>query len=41
MREVMMLFLIKVVEYLDLFVELCNYNMEDFDYIIELRENED
>ena len=29
-----------VVEHPDLFVESCNYNMEDFDYIIELRENE-
>ena len=28
----------KVVEHPDLFVESCNYNMEDFDYIIELRE---
>ena len=28
---------IKVVEHPDLFVESCNYNMEDFDYIIELR----
>ena len=40
-REVMTLPSIKVVEHLDLFVESCNYNMEDFDYIIELRENED
>ena len=31
---------IKVVEHPDLFVEACNYSMEDFDYIIELRENE-
>ncbi|MCG2425118.1 YmfK family protein [Staphylococcus epidermidis] len=40
-REVMTLPSIKVVEHTDLFVESCNYNMEDFDYIIELRENED
>ena len=39
-REVMTLPSIKVVEHPDLFVESCNYNMEDFDYIIELRENE-
>lgn len=38
-REVMTLPSIKVVEHPDLFVESCNYNMEDFDYIIELREN--
>lgn len=36
-REVMTLPSIKVVEHPDLFVESCNYNMEDFDYIIELR----
>lgn len=40
-REVMTLPSIKVVEHPDLLVESCNYNMEDFDYIIELRENED
>ena len=40
-REVMTLPSIKVVEHPDLFVESCNYNMEYFDYIIELRENED
>ncbi|MDS3930092.1 YmfK family protein [Staphylococcus epidermidis] len=40
-REVMTLPSIKVVEHPDSFVESCNYNMEDFDYIIELRENED
>ncbi|MBC3167739.1 YmfK family protein [Staphylococcus epidermidis] len=40
-REVMTLPSIKVVEHPDLFVESCNYNMEDFDYIIELRENAD
>ncbi|WP_203262952.1 YmfK family protein [Staphylococcus epidermidis] len=40
-REVMTSPSIKVVEHPDLFVESCNYNMEDFDYIIELRENED
>ncbi|WP_381410123.1 YmfK family protein [Staphylococcus epidermidis] len=39
-REVMTLPSIKVVEHPDLFVESCHYNMEDFDYIIELRENE-
>ena len=31
---------IKVVEHPDLFVESGNYSMDDFDYIIELRENE-
>lgn len=39
-REVMTLPSIKVVEHPDLFVESCNYSMKDFDYIIELRENE-
>lgn len=31
---------IKVVEHPDLFVETSTCTMEDFDYIIELRENE-
>ena len=39
-REVMTLPSIKVVEHPDLFVESGNYSMDDFDYIIELRENE-
>lgn len=39
-NEVMTLPNIKVVEHPDLFVETSNYSMEDFDYIIELRENE-
>ncbi|GGG86137.1 DUF3388 domain-containing protein [Staphylococcus pragensis] len=39
-REVMALPSIKVVEHPDLFAESCDYNMDDFDYIIELRENE-
>ena len=30
---------IKVVEHPDLFVETSDYEMKDFDYIIELREN--
>lgn len=30
---------IKVVEHPDLFVETSDYEMSDFDYIIELREN--
>ena len=37
-REVMTLPSIKVVEHPDLFVESGNYSMDDFDYIIELRE---
>ena len=36
-REVMTLPSIKVVEHPDLFVESGNYSMDDFDYIIELR----
>ena len=32
---------IKVVEHPDLFVESCDYQLDDFDYIIELRETED
>ncbi|HCX0952470.1 TPA: YmfK family protein [Staphylococcus aureus] len=39
-NEVMTLPSIKVVEHLDLFVETSTCTMEDFDYIIELRENE-
>ncbi|MDU0995463.1 MAG: YmfK family protein [Staphylococcus lugdunensis] len=38
-REVMTLPSIKVVEHPDLFVETSEYTMDDFDYIIELREN--
>ena len=38
-REVMTLPSIKVVEH-QIYFEACNYSMEDFDYIIELRENE-
>ncbi|MFI3134219.1 DUF3388 domain-containing protein, partial [Staphylococcus warneri] len=29
----------QIVEHPDLFVEACDYSMDDFDYIIELREN--
>lgn len=39
-REVMALPSIKVVEHPDLFVESGDYQMEDFDYIIELRAEE-
>ncbi|PNZ69907.1 DUF3388 domain-containing protein [Staphylococcus croceilyticus] len=39
-REVMALPSIKVVEHPDLFAESCNYSIDDFDYIIELREDE-
>ena len=35
----MTLLSIKVVEHPDLFVETSEYTMDDFDYIIELREN--
>lgn len=38
-EEVMNLPAIKVVEHPDLFVETSDYEMKDFDYIIELREN--
>lgn len=38
-KEVMNLPAIKVVEHPDLFVETSDYEMNDFDYIIELREN--
>ena len=38
-EEVMSLPSIKVVEHPDLFVETSDYEMSDFDYIIELREN--
>lgn len=40
-KEVMKLPSIKVVEHPDLFVETSEYEMRDFDYIIELRENKD
>lgn len=40
-KEVMSLPAIKVVEHPDLFVEASEYNMSDFDYIIELREDKD
>ncbi|MDY5060672.1 DUF3388 domain-containing protein [Staphylococcus simulans] len=39
--EVMTLPAIKVVEHPDLFVDSCDYQLADFDYIIELRETED
>ena len=39
-REVMQLPTIKVVEHPDIFVEATEYNMDDFDYIIELRHDE-
>lgn len=40
-REVMRLPTIKVVEHPDIFVEATEYDMDDFDYIIELRNDED
>lgn len=39
-REVMQLPTIKVVEHPDIFVQATEYNMDDFDYIIELRNDE-
>lgn len=39
-REVMRLPTIKVVEHPDIFVQATEYNIEDFDYIIELRRDE-
>lgn len=39
-REVMQLPTIKVVEHPDIFVQATEYNMDDFDYIIELRTDE-
>lgn len=39
-REVMQLPTIKVVEHPDIFVQSTEYNMDDFDYIIELRNDE-
>lgn len=40
-REIMTLPAIKVVEHPDMFVESTEYELDDFDYIIELRSNED
>src|SRR5690625_287974 len=40
-REIMQLPAIKVVEHPDIFVQATEYNMDDFDYIIELRSHED
>ncbi|APC48565.1 YmfK family protein [Virgibacillus halodenitrificans] len=40
-REVMQLPAIKVVEHPDIFVQSTEYNIDDFDYIIELRSHED
>lgn len=39
-REIMQLPTIKVVEHPDIFVQSTEYSMEDFDYIIELRNDE-
>lgn len=39
-REIMQLPAIKVVEHPDIFVEATEYTMDDFDYIIELRSDE-
>lgn len=40
-REIMQLPAIKVVEHPDIFVQSTEYNIDDFDYIIELRSHED
>lgn len=40
-REIMQLPSIKVVEHPDIFVQATEYNIDDFDYIIELRNHED
>ncbi|GGA62496.1 DUF3388 domain-containing protein [Ornithinibacillus halotolerans] len=40
-REIMQLPAIKVIEHPDIFVQSTEYNIEDFDYIIELRSHED
>ncbi|WP_249869720.1 DUF3388 domain-containing protein [Oceanobacillus saliphilus] len=40
-REIMQLPSIKVVEHPDIFVQSTEYSMDDFDYIIELRTDED
>lgn len=40
-REIMRLPAIKVVEHPDMFVRLSEYTMDDFDYIIEIRRDED
>jgi hypothetical protein len=40
-REIMQLPAIKVVEHPDIFVQATEYNLDDFDYIIELRNHED
>lgn len=39
-REIMRLPAVKVVEHPDIFVQATEYNMDDFDHIIELRNNE-
>src|SRR5699024_11307299 len=39
-REIMRLPAVKVVEHPDIFVQATEYKMEDFDYIIELRSDE-
>jgi ACT domain protein len=40
-REIMRLSAVKVVEHPDIFVQNTEYKLDDFDYIIELRNNED
>lgn len=40
-REIMNYNAVKVVEHPDLFIEDMHFSIDDFDYIIELRENED
>ncbi|HLT56490.1 MAG TPA: DUF3388 domain-containing protein [Bacillota bacterium] len=40
-REVMQIPAVKVVEHPDIFVQATEYNLDDFDYIIELRSHED
>src|SRR5690625_6355831 len=40
-REIMRLPTIKVVEHPDIFIQATEYDLDDFDYIIELRNDED
>ena len=40
-REIMRLDAVKVIEHPDIFVQNTEYTLEDFDYIIELRNNPD
>ena len=40
-REIMRLSAVKVIEHPDIFVQNTEYSLDDFDYIIELRNNPD